>query len=142
MEEQARTMRSWPGVIGLQLTVQLADGRRGSAGESRFDYLCWASGLPAPRLQYPVIDRHGVVLGIADFVWPEHGLIVEFDGRIKYQQFLREGETAADAVVREKKREDAMRAATGWRVIRVTWDMLADPRLLVAELREALRTAA
>jgi very-short-patch-repair endonuclease len=142
MEAQAALMRSWPGVIGLHLTVQLADGRRGSLAESRMDYLFWVSGLPAPRLQYEIYDDHGINLGAVDFAWPEHKLIVEFDGKVKYEEYLRPGETPGDAVFREKKREDAIRDATGWRVIRVTWDMLADPRLLIAELRAALSVAA
>ena len=34
----------------------------------------------------------------------------EVDGKIKYQRFLRPNETASECVIREKKREDVMRA--------------------------------
>jgi hypothetical protein len=49
-------------------------------------------------------------LEISDFYWDEHRHLGEFDGMIKYQRLFRPGETASDCVIREKKREDAMRA--------------------------------
>jgi hypothetical protein len=63
-----------------------------------------------PELQYHVIDSHGVLVGIADFHWDEHRHLGEFDGKVKYQKLLRPGESASECVIREKKREDAMRA--------------------------------
>ena len=42
---------------------------------------------------------------------------------MKYQEFLRPGESATDVVVREKRREDLLRAL-GWQVVRWVWDDL------------------
>ena len=29
-----------------------------------------------------------------DLAWPEYGVFLEFDGRVKYEKYLREGERA------------------------------------------------
>jgi hypothetical protein len=63
-----------------------------------------------PELQYLVVDHHGVLVGISDFYWEQQRHLGEFDGMIKYQRLLRPGETVSECVIREKKREDAMRA--------------------------------
>ena len=52
----------------------------------------------------------------------------EFDGRMKYGRFRRPGETAEDAVHREKLREDALRDQ-GWQVARWIWDDLSSPQV-------------
>jgi very-short-patch-repair endonuclease len=77
-----------------------------------------------------------------DFAWPELKVWVEVDGRAKYGRWLRPGESPTDAVLREKLREDAIREATGWICIRVTWADLADPVRLERRLRRALRLLA
>jgi hypothetical protein len=141
LQERYAEVQGWPDSLGLQVVVSLADGRRGSAGESRTAHLLWRANLPKPVPQYPIWSN-GELIGIVDFAWPELGVILEFDGRVKYEKYLGEGETAADAVVREKKREDRIREATGWTVIRVTWADLADPHALVARIRRAMRRAA
>ena len=97
----------------LQLTIRLARPGAGSAGESRSRYFFWRHRIPMPILQYEVRDARGNLLGIVDFYWPEYGVIGEFDGRVKYDSLLRPGESPADAVVREKWREDRIRAETG-----------------------------
>jgi len=61
---------------------------------------------------------------------------------VKYQKYLRPGEDAGDAVFREKRREDAIRRVTGWRVIRLSWADLAHPARTAAILLEALAMAA
>ena len=71
---------------------------------------CYRHGIPAPELQHKVVDSFGEVLGWTDFYWDAFALLGEFDGRIKYERLLREGETASAAVVREKTREDQMRS--------------------------------
>jgi len=63
-----------------------------------------------PELQYRVVDRGGSLVGISDFYWDGQRHLGEFDGKIKYQRLLRPGETASECVIREKQREDAMRA--------------------------------
>ncbi len=134
-------VEGWPDSLGLQMVVALADKRHESAGESRTAHLIWRAGLPRPELQFKV-SQDDVLIGTVDFAWPEHGVILEFDGKVKYGKYLRKGESAADAVFREKKREDRIREATGWTVIRVTWADLADPAELVARIRRAMHRRA
>ncbi len=54
-------------------------------------------------------------------------LFCEFDGRIKYTGLRRPNETIEQAVLREKRREEAILELTGWRIIRLTWEDLAQP---------------
>ena len=140
LHHQLERMTAWPDSLHLQLVARLADGRSGSVGETRARHLFWSQGLPAPRLQYEVRDARGLI-GIADFCWPEFGLLGEFDGKMKYERYLRPGETPGDAVFREKLREDRLRLATGWRMVRLTWAMLARAEETAAYLRSLMRVA-
>lgn len=101
------------------LAVDHADARSASAGESLSRGTLLELGFPLPLLQVPVV-------GLAystDFGWPGFRVRGEFDGLAKYreQRYLR-GATSADSVIAEKRREDAIRAATGDRFARWTWD--------------------
>lgn len=140
LADQARLMDSWPQSLKLQLVARLADGRSGSVGESRSRYVFWCCNVPAPQLQYEVHDDAGLA-GIADFAWPEHRLLGEFDGRVKYEALLRPGEKPSDVVFREKLREDRMRRATGWGFVRITWDMLSRPTATAALVRSMMQAA-
>ena len=100
-------MGHWPGTRRLHIAVRLADGGAESVGESRARFLCYLHDLPAPMLQFEVYDECGQLAGIADFAWPDHHLLGEFDGRVKYGRLLRAGEGPADAVFREKRRRTA-----------------------------------
>ncbi|NEN07122.1 hypothetical protein G3T36_14760 [Diaminobutyricibacter tongyongensis] len=65
---------------------------------------------------------------VVDFYWRKSNLVGEFDGRVKYtRDEYTGGAPAGDVVWREKKREDALRAATRARVIRWTWADAMDP---------------
>lgn len=123
-----RRLEGWPWLQRARVVLALADGGAASVGESRSRHLFWWAGLPRPILQYEVRSPSGQLLGITDFAWPQHRLLGEFDGRIKYAALLRPGETASDAVFREKQREDRLREATGFAMCRLTWQDLEDPR--------------
>lgn len=138
LDDCYRLMRSWPHVRGLQVAVRFADGRSGSVGESRSRYLCYAFALPMPELQFEVYDASGQLLGITDFAWPGRRLLGEFDGRVKYGRLLRPGEEPGDAVFREKVREDLLREATGWSMIRLVWADLDRPAATADRLRRML----
>ena len=80
--------------------------------------------LPETQVGFDVAGHHYVV----DFYWRRANLVGEFDGRVKYtRDEFTGGAPAADVVWREKKREDALRAATRARVIRWTWATAMDP---------------
>ncbi len=138
---QTDRMKSWPDAKHLQIVSRLADHRKESVGESRSHFMMWRAGLPAPQLQYEIHDA-GKLVGVTDFAWPEHGLLGEFDGKVKYGKYLREGEDPGDAVFREKQREDALRRITGWSFVRITWSMLYDPVGTVRLIRSMMRAVA
>lgn len=117
----------WAHTLSTDIVLRLADPRLASPGESRVFYLCYRFGLPAPIPQYQVRDRGGRVVAVVDFAWPDLGVFLEFDGKIKYQELLREGESASDVVVREKRREELVVELTGWRCIRLIWADLERP---------------
>ncbi|GAA4677169.1 hypothetical protein [Frondihabitans cladoniiphilus] len=87
-----------------------ADGCSGSVGESLSRVVMQERGWPPPILQEPFVDASGTI-GRVDFWWPEFGVIGEFDGAVKYSraEYLG-GMTPAQAAVREKRREDRLRA--------------------------------
>lgn len=79
-----RTHR-WPGSLNARLVLARADARLTSVGESRTWHLFHAHRVPRPEPQVRVHDRHGTLLGIADFAWVDRGVFLEFDGRTKYE---------------------------------------------------------
>lgn len=136
------TRQMWPNSLVMNPVLHLADPRHESVGESRCCYLFWGWGLPAPIPQYEIRDADGRLLGRADFALPEHRLIIEFDGRVKYTALRSAGESIEDVVLREKRREERIVEATGWRVIRLTWSDLEHPERTAARIRRLLRGAA
>lgn len=131
------TMEQWPYSLKTDLVLRLGDAAMESVGETRTSFLLWRERLPASVPQYEVYDGRRLVARL-DFAFPEYGAWIEFDGRAKYEKFLRDGETVADAVLREKRREDRIREITGWRCLRITWADLADPERLAGRIREFL----
>ena len=135
-------MDHWPQTQHLQVPIRLMRPGAQSVGETRSRFLCWTQGLPEPVLQFEVRDEWGVVIGIADLAWPEHGVLGEFDGKVKSQRLILPGETPGDAVFREKRREDDMRRITGWSFVRLIWWDLGRPRLTAVLIRQQLRLRA
>ena len=125
----------WPQTQHLQVSIRLMRPGAQSVGETRSRFLCWSQGLPEPELQFEVRDEWGNVIGIADMAWPEHGVLGEFDGKVKYGRLLLPGETPGDAVFREKRREDEMRRITGHAFVRLIWWDLGRPRATAATIR-------
>ena len=124
-----------PGSRRAARAVDLADGRSESVGESRSRLLLHQQGVPPSGLQFEVrVD--GRVVARTDFVWEEHRLVGEFDGRIKYGRLLRSGQQPGDAVFAEKRREDVVRES-GWGVVRWCWDDLHRPARLADRIRRA-----
>lgn len=128
--------RHWPDTLPLQLLARMAHPGGESVGESRVRWLLKCAGLPDPVLQYEV-HRGGELVARCDMAWPELGVILEFDGRMKYQRLLAPGQTPGDVVFAEKQREDLVRELTGFLIVRVVWSDLDRPHLLVQRLREA-----
>ncbi|MCZ2847030.1 type IV toxin-antitoxin system AbiEi family antitoxin domain-containing protein [Modestobacter sp. VKM Ac-2978] len=129
-------MGSVPGTRRAARVIAFADARSESVGESRSRVLLARSGLTPPELQVEVRRRDGSLVGRSDFGWVASRTLGEFDGRIKYGRLLRPGESAGDAVYREKLREDEMRDL-GWEVARWTWPEIDEAGVVAARLRRA-----
>lgn len=134
--------RHVPGTLASELVIRLADARLESVGECRCWHMFFRNALPMPQPQFEVFDTWGVLLGRVDFAWPEHKVFVEFDGTEKYLKYRKEGESVLDAVRREKRREESICRATGWRCIRLTWADLYEPERTCARIREMFAIAA
>lgn len=122
----------WSGHAGDSArVVEMADGRSESPGESWSRLVFAGLALPAPELQAEIHDGRGALVGRVDFLFRGQRLIVEFDGRVKY-----EGADGRDALFREKRREDALRSL-GFQVVRLTWRDLDDPASVARVINEA-----
>jgi hypothetical protein len=110
----------WQGVPAARRAIGFADGASGSVGESRSRLAIARAGLPAPQLQWTVRNHRGTHVATVDFGWREQLTVGEFDGLVKYGRLLAPGQSAADAVVAEKIREDALRAQN-LQVVRWLW---------------------
>ena len=86
------------------------------------------------RTQVVIRDAGGAFVGRVDALI-DGIVIAEFDGAVKYA-----GAQGRDELIREKRREDALRAL-GYVVMRVTWADLFHPERLDAMVRAALALA-
>ena len=130
--------RHWPHSLNAEVLLRLCTHLCESVGESRFLFLCWRMGLPRPQCQYKIRDSRGKVVAVVDFAWPEFGVFVEFDGKVKYTALLKEGQSVTDVVLAEKKREELIHELTGWRCIRIVWADLYQPEATVLRVRRVL----
>ncbi|CUR57093.1 conserved hypothetical protein [metagenome] len=139
LERQFELLKHWPFMRAMQIPVRMADAGAQSPGESVGRYLFWAAHLPAPELQFEVYDDLGRLAGTCDWGWPDHGLLGEFDGAIKYGRLVEPGVTPGDVVFAEKQREDLLREITGWPMVRLVWADLGRPQLTAKRIERFLR---
>lgn len=125
---------TWPRSGRAKAMLALVDGCSESPGESRCRVELLTHGIEVTS-QFEVRDSGGRLVGRADFRVDGTNVLVEFDGRVKYDS----GDPAV--LWQEKKREDRMRAL-GWVLVRVTWADLERPGAVVAKVRRAIRSAA
>ncbi|MFT3860844.1 hypothetical protein [Micropruina sp.] len=123
------------GIAQARTVVELADRRSETAGESLSRVALWRLGLAPDELQFKVPT--GGQLYRSDFAWLEAKVLGEFDGKVKYGALLRPGESSADVVMREKRREADLRAA-GWWIVRWTYADVMNPARLERLVRPAL----
>lgn len=102
----------------LQNLLDFASALSESPGESLTRVRFHELGFRQPRQQVTV-SVDGTTYRL-DFVWEEAGVVVEFDGWMKYRSDFDE------ARKQEKIREDAIRS-TGRTVLRIYWEDLMEP---------------
>jgi hypothetical protein len=114
----------------FRAAVALVDARSESPPESWVRVACVLGGLPAPVPQFAVFDE-GVFLGRVDLAWPEHKVLVEYEGAYHFDglQIAKDDARIARLV------------AAGWRVIRVAAHDLRDLDALIRRIAAALDDA-
>lgn len=138
--EAAARVRGWPGALRARVAANFADPRSDSPLESISRLQLHRLGFAPPMLQYEVL-ANGRVVATSDFCWEADGLIGECDGKVKYAELLRPGETAADVVMREKRREERIRGAGFW-IVRWGWEEAWSPMKLRAIVEQGFVHAA
>jgi len=133
LEAAVDVVRGWRYGSRAVSAFSFADGRRESVGESRCALAMMMAGLVADP-QVEIRDRTGHLIGRVDFLIHGTNVIVEFDGRLKYDS----GDPAV--LWAEKRREDELRRL-GYVVVRITWADLERPGAVAAKVRSAIAAA-
>jgi hypothetical protein len=109
--------RRWPGVLSARRALVVADPGAESPLESLAHVCQYEAGLPRPVTQVEIRDDHGLI-GRVDDYWPEHRVVGESDGMVKYAD--------PHALRTEKLRQERLEQV-GLRVVRVTYaDVTSD----------------
>ena len=124
-----RWCAGWPGARSARLVASLADPLSESPLESLVRLALHESKLPEPELQVEVAVAEGQRCYRVDFMWRARRLILEADGRIKYN---------TSELWQEKRRELELTRA-GFQVERVVWaDLGPNWKAFAARLRHLL----
>lgn len=135
--ERARRRRA---AGGASQVAAFADGRSESPAESHSRVVMAKLGLPEPVLQAVIRTESGRFVARTDFGIEEFRTVAECDGLSKYIRYLKPGETAADAVIREKRREDEIRG-TGREMVRWIPAEIGQPVVLLRRFQRAFARA-
>jgi len=143
VDEVLRFQGGWPLITRARTARGLLDGRRESPLESESFVAFWRCGIPLPHPQVYVFDAEGRFVAVVDALWIGAGLVGECDGRTKYDFDVvgrRDPETVRAALLREKVREDRLRATQLGVVRWGTWDVRHDLPGLARRISAALAT--
>lgn len=117
------------GVRQAWTILDLADAGAESPGESMTRYIVLAGGLPRPQTQLHRATSEGDYW--SDLGWRDVGLHLEYDGLAKYAD--------PRTVVRERRRDEAVRNAGGTMLHVRLADLETPERLVVRVRRELVR---
>jgi very-short-patch-repair endonuclease len=126
--------RGTRGIVQLREVIRLADVDAESPQETRTRLVLTGAGLRPQRTQIDVFNRFGDHVHRIDMGWPQWKVGVEYDGEQHW----------TNPTIRAKDiDQEAELEALGWRIIRVSAEMLRyRPHTIVERARAALRTAA
>lgn len=128
--EIAENHKGVRGLVQLRHVLPLVDRGAESPQETRTRYLLLRAGLPKPETQIQVFTRYGEFVARIDMGWREEQVGVEFDGAQHWTD------------PRQRTRDidrSAQLAAEGWRIVRVSSDMLKHRAgTIVSRVYEAL----
>ena len=120
------------GVVVVRELLPLADPRAESPMESEARLVIIDGGLPAPVLQYELIDGRGQLRRL-DFAWPDYRVAAEYDGM--------DWHSGADAMLANRNRTSALMDIR-WTVVPIVFeDVRRRPDDLVSRIAMQLRHA-
>lgn len=120
-----------PRDAALAIAIARADPRRETVIESLSAGHMMMAGLPEPIPQAPVRTPMGTLY--PDFLWPDHRLIGEADGRAKYE--------TSEVMMREKEREQVLRDL-GFEIVRWTGkEIWLTPGRVIGRIERALASS-
>ena len=130
---QLEAQRGQRGIVRAREIIRLGNGLAESPMESRLRMRILDAALPAPTLQFRLVDESGADLYRLDLAWPHRRVAVEYDG--------------AGHMDRRQQRHDIARrtwlAHAGWTVLWATdADVYLDHRRFVRQLDAVLSRAA
>jgi very-short-patch-repair endonuclease len=129
MAEAASALTGQRGITAARAAIEWCDGRHESPGESLTAQLLRGLGCQTiPQLVVTRVESPGRHY-IADFLIEGTRVLVEFDGRGKYD--------SPEALFAEKRREDELRRL-GYVVVRLTWDDLSRPEQVRRRVESAI----
>lgn len=119
-------------------SLEFADTGADTPGESVARVRLDEYGAPTPVTQHRFRERGHPDI-VVDLWLPDIGVVIEFDGEVKYRdRGMRAGASAEDVVIAEKYREDRLRAFDEVRqVIRLDWRDLWNEASFRGKLRRA-----
>lgn len=118
LEHALSQLPGLPGTARAARLLDLADSGAESPGETRTRFELLFAGFPRPETQIMIRTRLGDFW--ADLGWRRWRLLLEYDGRPKYDA------DGTEVLFAEKRRHDAIVEA-GYRVLRVTKEDLRAP---------------
>ena len=134
LEAVREAMAGTPRSSRLTCALAWADAAAESLGESVTRVALRGAGLEVES-QVDIADQDGVFVGRVDLRIKGTRVLLEFDGKVKYT------DGGTDALFREKKREDRLRAL-GYVVVRLTWADLFHTDRIIDAVTAALAVAA
>jgi hypothetical protein len=133
LEKAVRAQSGRRGIVKVRALLAIADPRAESPMESEARLVMIDGGLPAPVLQYEVIDSAGQLRKL-DFAWPDKLVAAEYDSDAWH--------SGPEALRRDREKLAAVQDL-GWTIIPiVAQDVRRRPQLLVRRIDGHLRSAA
>lgn len=135
--DQASVIDNWakapglPGIATARRVAAMADAGAGSVGETRMRLILVQAGFEVES-QVELLDKRGRFVARVDLKLRDAPVVVEFDGRAKYN--LRGDPEAAHW--EDKIRHDRI-GNLGYERVRVWWNRLADPASIVRDVEQA-----
>ena len=119
----------WRGSKRLRQALMLIRPGTDSPQETALRLLLARAGLPEPAINHRIVDTRGRFLALGDLVFPDHRVVVEYDGEHHF--------ATPEQGYRDIDRIERL-VDSGWRVIRFNRSHLARGEWMAAKVRQAL----